>query len=270
MRRAGEGKIQIRQTGKAPSVKIAVTIEPLAFDGSMTAEIAAALEGSTHLIVSIAPDESGDPVLGCARGAILAMPKLEWIGYLSTVGVYGDHQGGRVDETSACRPVSARSVERLAAEPAWQALAAEAGRPLAVLRLSGIYGPGRNAFANLAGGTARRIVKPGQVFNRIHVDDAVSGLFASMARPRPGAAYTLCDDEPAPADVVMEGAARRLGLPRPPEVDLDDPSVSEAMRRFYRDSKRLSNARAKAELRWRPRYPTWREGLEALIPRGEK
>ena len=107
--------------------------------------------------------------------------------------------------------------------------------------------------------------KPGQVFNRVHVDDVVAGLFASMARPRPGAAYILCDDEPAPADVVMEGAARRLGLPLPPEIDLDDPSVSDAMRRFYLDSKRLSNARAKAELGWRPQYPGWRDGLEALL-----
>jgi nucleoside-diphosphate-sugar epimerase len=139
------------------------------------------------------------------------------------------------------------------------------GLTVQLFRLPGLYGPGRSPLDRLRDGTARIVRKPGQVFNRIHVDDVISGLFASMARPRGGAAYILCDDEPAPADVVMEGAARRLGLPLPPEVDLDDPSVSEAMRRFYRDSKRLSNAKAKAELGWRPRYPTWREGLESLI-----
>ncbi len=118
----------------------------------------------------------------------------------------------------------------------------------------------------LRDGSARLVKKPGQVFNRIHVEDAVAGFFASMARPHPGRAYTLADDEPAAADVVIMGAAKRLGLPLPPEVSLDDPSVSDAMRRFYNDSKRLSNARAKAELGWRPKYPTWREGIESLLP----
>ncbi len=134
-----------------------------------------------------------------------------------------------------------------------------------MFRLPGIYGPGRNQLVQLAQGTARRIVKPGQIFNRIHVEDAVSGLFASMARPQPGAAYTLADDEPAAAEVVMEWAARRMGLPLPPELDWTDPAVSDAMRRFYLDSKRLSNARAKAALGWRLRYPTYREGLESLL-----
>jgi len=238
-------------------------IEPLAFDGSMTAEIAAALEGSTHLIVSIAPDESGDPVLGCARGAILAMPKLEWIGYLSTVGVYGDHQGGRVDETSACRPVSARSVERLAAEQAWQALAAEAGRPLAVLRLSGIYGPGRNAFANLAGGTARRIVKPGQVFNRIHVEDI--GRVTALAAPRKLAGtFNLADDEPAPPQDLVTYAARLMGVAPPPETPFEAAQMTEMARSFYSDNKRVSNKAIKQALGIELLYPTYREGLEAI------
>ena len=237
-------------------------IEPLAFDGSMTAEIAAALKGSTHLIVSIAPDESGDPVLGCARGAILAMPKLEWIGSLSTVGVYGDHQGGRVDETSACRPVSARSVERLAAEQAWQALAAEAGRPLAVLRLSGIYGPGRNAFANLAGGTARRIVKPGQVFNRIHVDD-IAGALWHLAAARTGGVFNVTDDEPAPAQDVVSLAAEIMGVAPPPEIPFESAQLSPMARSFYRENKRVSNARIKAE-GFQFAYPDYRTALRRM------
>ena len=137
------------------------------------------------------------------------------------------------------------------------------GLTVQIFRLPGIYGPGRSVVDRLKDGSARLVRKPGQVFNRIHVEDVVSGLFASMARPRPGAVYNLVDDEPAPADVVMAWAADRLGLPLPREVDLDDPDVSDAMRRFYLDSKRISNARAKAELGWRPKYPTYREGLSS-------
>jgi nucleoside-diphosphate-sugar epimerase len=139
------------------------------------------------------------------------------------------------------------------------------GLTLQVFRLPGFYGPGRSAIDRLRAGTARLVRKPGQVFNRIHVDDIVSGLFASMARPRPGGVYNLTDDEPTAADVVTAWAAERLDLPRPPEVDWTDPEVSEAMRRFYLDSKRVSNARAKAEVGWRPRYPSYREGLEAIL-----
>ncbi|MNS70371.1 hypothetical protein D3C72_1037140 [compost metagenome] len=142
------------------------------------------------------------------------------------------------------------------------------GLTVQIFRLPAIYGPGRSPLDRLRDGTARLVKKPGQVFNRIHVEDAVSAFFASMARPHPGRAYTLADDEPAPADVVMQWTAARVGLPNPPEVALDDASVSDAMRRFYNDNKRLSNARAKAELGWRPQYPTWREGLDALIRQG--
>jgi len=139
------------------------------------------------------------------------------------------------------------------------------GLTLQVFRLPGFYGPGRSVLDRLRAGNARLVKKPGQVFNRIHVDDIVSGLFASMARPRPGGVYNLTDDEPTSADVVTAWAAERLGLPRPPQVDWTAPEVSEAMRRFYLDSKRVSNARAKAELGWRPRYPSYREGLEAIL-----
>ena len=186
-------------------------------------------------------------------------------GYVSSTAVYGDRAGGWAFEDDPLNAASLEGARRVRAERDWLDAGQGMGLTVQIFRLPALCGPGRSPLDRLREGTARIVRKPGQVFNRVHVDDAVSGLFASMAQPRPGAAYTLCDDEPAPADVVMEGAARRLGLPRPPEVDLDDPSVSEAMRRFYRDSKRLSNARAKAELGWRPRYPSWREGLEAML-----
>ena len=192
----------------------------------------------------------------------------DWIGYVSSTAVYGDRAGGWALEDSELNAASLEGARRVRAERDWLDAGQGMGLTVQLFRLPALYGPGRSPLDRLRDGTARIVRKPGQVFNRVHVDDVVSGLFASMARPRPGAAYILCDDEPAPADVVMEGAARGLGLPLPPEIDLDDPSVSDAMRRFYLDSKRLSNAKAKAELGWRPKYPSWRDGLEALIRKG--
>ncbi|MBU1385558.1 MAG: SDR family NAD(P)-dependent oxidoreductase [Alphaproteobacteria bacterium] len=218
------------------------------------------------ILITAPPESDGCPGLKRLIPAITrtgAWPG--WIGYVSSTAVYGDRAGGWAFEDDPLNAASLEGARRVRAERDWLDAGQGMGLTVQIFRLPALYGPGRSPLVKLREGTARIVRKPGQVFNRIHVDDAVSGLFASMARPRPGAAYTLCDDEPAPADVVMEGAARRLGLPRPPEIDLDDPSVSEAMRRFYRDSKRLSNARAKAELGWRPRYPSWREGLETEV-----
>ena len=189
----------------------------------------------------------------------------DWIGYISSTAVYGDRAGGWAFEDDELNAASLEGARRVRAERDWLDAGRGMGLTVQLFRLPALYGPGRSPLDRLRDGTARIVRKPGQVFNRVHVDDAVSGLFASMARPHPEAAYTLCDDEPSAADVVIEGAAKRLGLPLPPEVDLDDPSVSDAMRRFYRDSKRLSNAKAKAELGWRPKYPGWREGLEVMI-----
>lgn len=235
------------------------------------------------VLVTAPPEADGCPGLKRLVPALTrtgAFP--DWIGYVSSTAVYGDRAGGWAFEDDPLNAASLEGARRVRAERDWLDAGRGMGLTVQIFRLPALYGPGRSPLDRLRDGTARIVRKPGQVFNRIHVDDAVAGLFASMARPRPGAAYTLCDDEPAPADVVMEGAADRLGLPRPPEIDLEDPSVSEAMRRFYRDSKRLSNARAKAELGWRPRYPTWREGLEAMLgaesparsgsepPRGER
>ena len=225
-----------------------------------------AVAAASTILITAPPEPDGCPGLKRLIPAVTrtgAFP--DWIGYVSSTAVYGDRGGGWAFEDDPLNAASLEGARRVRAERDWLDAGQGMGLTVQIFRLPALYGPGRSPLDKLRDGTARIVRKPGQVFNRIHVDDAVSGVFASMARPRPGAAYTLCDDAPTPADVVIEAAARRLGLPSPPEVDLDDPSVSEAMRRFYRDSKRLSNARAKAELAWRPRYPTWREGLEALL-----
>jgi len=228
--------------------------------------LADAVAGASAILICAPPVAEGCPGLRAMAPALGAADvRPHWIGYASSTAVYGDRAGGWALEDSELNAASLEGARRVRAERDWLAAGQDMGLTVQLFRLPGLYGPGRSPLDRLRDGTARIVRKPGQVFNRIHVDDVISGLFASMARPRGGAAYILCDDEPAPADFVMEGAARRLGLPLPPEVDLDDPSVSEAMRRFYRDSKRLSNAKAKAELGWRPRYPTWREGLESLI-----
>ncbi len=225
-----------------------------------------AVAQATAVLITAPPDAHGCPgarALIPALGDSGAWP--DWIGYVSSTAVYGDRDGGWAFEDDALNAATLEGARRVKAEQEWLDAGRGMGLTVQLFRLPALYGPGRSALERLWDGTARIVRKPGQVFNRIHVDDAVSGFFASMARPHPGRAYTLADDEPAPADAVIEWAAARLGLPRPPEIDLDDPSVSDAMRRFYRDSKRLSNARAKAELGWRPRYPGYREGLEAIM-----
>jgi nucleoside-diphosphate-sugar epimerase len=240
-----------------------------AVDPADAAALTAAVASVSAVLVTAPPEASGCPGLRALLPAITASDSWpDWIGYVSSTAVYGDRAGGWALEDSELNAASVEGARRVRVERDWLDAGQGMGLTVQIFRLPALYGPGRSPLDRLRDGTARLVRKPGQVFNRVHVDDAVSGLFASMARPRPGAAYILCDDEPAPADVVIEGAARRLGLPPPPEVDWDDPSVSEAMRRFYLDSKRLSNARAKAELGWRPRYPSWRDGLEALIARG--
>lgn len=243
-------------------------IEPLLFDGaSLSNELRAALGEATHLIVSIAPGEAGDPVLKLIPNLRLAMPKLAWVGYLSTVGVYGDHQGGWVDETSPCHPVSRRSVDRLQAEQAWAAAAEKAGAPLATLRLSGIYGPGRNAFVNLTEGTARRLVKPGQVFNRIHVDDIAAAL-RLLADRNLGGIFNVTDDEPSPPQDVVTYAARLMGMEPPPEQDFASADLSPMARSFYGENKRVSNAAIK-KAGYRFVFPNYRAALDAMWRSGD-
>ncbi len=240
-----------------------------AIDPDDAPALADAVAGASAILICAPPVADGCPGLKAMAPVLSAAAvRPDWIGYVSSTAVYGDRGGGWALEDSELNAASLEGARRVRAERDWLEAGQVMGLTVQLFRLPGLYGPGRSPLDRLRDGTARIVRKPGQVFNRVHVDDVVSGLFASMARPRPGAAYILCDDDPAPADVVMEGAARRLGLPLPPEVDLDDPSVSDAMRRFYRDSKRLSNARAKAELGWRPKYPSWRDGLEALIRKG--
>jgi len=241
----------------------------LAVDPADPAALTSAVAACSAILVTAAPDGGGCPGLKALVPALAASGAYpDWIGYVSSTAVYGDRAGGWAFEDDELNAASVEGARRVRAERDWLDAGRGMGLTVQIFRLPAIYGPGRSPLDRLRDGTARLVQKPGQVFNRIHVEDAVAGFFASMARPHPGRAYTLADDEPAPADVVIRGAAARLGLPLPPEVSLDDPSVSDAMRRFYNDSKRLSNARAKAELGWRPKHPTWREGLEALIRQG--
>lgn len=267
LRRGGRAVL----TSRDPDRRAALAAEGLgAIDPDDAAALAGAVAAASAILICAPPLPEGCPGLKALTPALAASGTWpDWIGYVSSTAVYGDRGGGWALEDSELNAASLEGARRVRAERDWLDAGQGMGLTVQLFRLPALYGPGRSPLDRLRDGTARIVRKPGQVFNRVHVDDVVSGLFASVARPRPGAAYILCDDEPAPADVVMEGAARRLGLPMPPEIDLDDPSVSDAMRRFYRDSKRLSNARAKAELGWRPRYPSWRDGLQALIREGE-
>lgn len=226
--------------------------------------VGAELADATHILLSIAPGADGDPVLVHYADDLAQAPQLEWIGYLSTVGVYGDHGGAWVDEKTTLNPKSERSVQRVAAEKAWLEFGERAGKPVHVFRLSGIYGPGRGPFENVRSGKGRRIVKPGQVFNRIHVEDIANALEASIARPRAGAIYNVTDDEPAPPQDVVTYACELLGREPPPEVAFDDADLTPMGRSFYGENKRVSNALIKDELGMEFSFPTYRQGLEAL------
>jgi nucleoside-diphosphate-sugar epimerase len=241
----------------------AVGIEPHIFAGELTPEIGETLGEATHLLVSIAPDESGDPVLNAARHVITgAMPKLRWLGYLSTVGVYGDHGGAWVDETGECQPVSRRSKLRLEAEQEWQEIGRQTGLPVAVLRLSGIYGPGRNAFVNLENGTAKRLIKPGQVFNRIHGED-IAGAVWHLAGVGKGGIFNVTDDQPSPPQDVVAYAADLMGVAPPPEMPFETAELSPMARSFYGENKRVSNAALK-NAGYRFRYPDYRSAFDAM------
>jgi nucleoside-diphosphate-sugar epimerase len=231
-----------------------------AFDG--TKPIAARhFETVTHLLISVPPGEAGDPVLNChAQDLRRITPQLRWAGYLSTTGVYGDRHGEWVDETSPLAPSTTRGERRLAAETAWL----ELGLPLHIFRLAGIYGPGRNQLVSVRDGTAKRIVKEGQVFSRIHVEDIAGVLEASIAKPHSGRAYNVCDDEPCPPQDVVAFAAQLLDVPAPPEIAFEEADLSPMAKSFYAESKRVSNKRIKEELGYRLIYPSYREGLRAL------
>jgi nucleoside-diphosphate-sugar epimerase len=227
---------------------------------------AEALAGTTHLLASIPPDDTGDPALDRHAADIQRLPGLAWTGYLSTTGAYGDRGGDWVDEDAALAPTGSRGRRRVAAEAGWRALDGR-GLPAHVFRLAGIYGPGRSAIDQLRAGTARRIVKPGQVFSRIHVADIATVLEASIARPEPGAVYNVCDDDAAPPQDVVAFAATLLGIAPPPEIAFADAAttLSPLALSFFADNKRVSNARIKQRLGVRLAYPDYRTGLRAIL-----
>ena len=227
------------------------------------ADMASALDSATHLLISAAPDDGGDPVLRELAPQIAERAsRFQWVGYLSTTGVYGDNSGDWVDENSPLTPATKRGQARVEAEAAWAAIS---GLPLHIFRLAGIYGPDRGPFAKVRNGTARRIIKQGQVFSRTHVEDIALVLAASIARPNPGAAYNVCDDDPAPPQDVIGYAAELLGLPLPPAEDFETAEMTPMARSFYAESKKVRNDRIKDELGVRLKYPDYRSGLRALL-----
>ncbi len=223
------------------------------------------LEGTTHLLISTPPDDRGDPTFNMHAADIIRIPTLEWVGYLSTTGVYGDRAGGTVDEYSEIRPNSKRGSRRVRAEEEWYSLLQHYNLPLHIFRLAGIYGPGRSALDSVRAGVARRINKPGQVFNRIHVEDIVQVLIASMERPNPGAAYNLADDDPVPSWEVITYACELLGLTPPPLIPYNEADMAPIARSFYNDNKRVANHRIKEELGVMLKYPSYRDGILACL-----
>ena len=224
------------------------------------------LRSISHILISAPPGKDGDPVLA-RYGEDLARhaKSIAWVGYLSTTGVYGDAGGAWVDETSPLAPNTERGHRRLDAETSWLNLWRDHGLPVHLFRLAGIYGPGRNQLLAVLDGTARRIIKPGQIFSRIHVADIAGIVDASISHPKPGEAYNVCDDEPCPPQTVVAYAAELLGKPLPPEIPFEQANLSPMARSFYADSKRVSNHKVKTELGYRLLYPSYREGLRALV-----
>jgi nucleoside-diphosphate-sugar epimerase len=245
-----------RDPAKAETLRVE-GVEPLLWPADLTAALAEA----THILCSAAPDAAGDPFLRAVPA--IAKSTARWVGYLSTTGVYGDHQGGWVDETTPLTPISDRGRQRVLAEEQWRAT----GLPVHVFRLAGIYGPGRGPFEKVRNGTARLIIKPNQVFSRIHVDDIAQVLEASISAPNPGAAYNVCDDNPCPPEEVLRHAARMLGLPDPPAVTFAEveATMPPMARGFYNESKRVRNNRIKIELGVKLLYPDYPQGLAALL-----
>lgn len=255
----------VRSDGKARALTEGGLLA-LVFDGTKPSpDVAKALgEDVTHVILSIAPDAEGDPVLKHHRADLDAAPALEWLCYYSTVGVYGDFDGAWIDETAELVPRNMRSDLRVLAEQQWRDYAAARGVPLCILRLAGIYGPGRSSFDKLRDGSARRIVKPGQVFNRIHVED-IARVTALAAERRLSGTFNLADDEPTPPQDVIAHAAGMIGLPVPPDMPFETAEMSPMQRSFYRDNKRVSNRAIKAALGIDLLYPTYREGLAQVL-----
>ena len=256
-----------RSAEKAEALR-ALGIEPVVYDGvTLSEDLTADMARATHVVQSIAPGKDGDPLFRASSPALSSlMPKLEWAGYLSTVGVYGDHKGAWVDEETALNPVSVRSIERVEAENHWLAFGAASCIPVAVLRLAGIYGPGRNALRNMEEGTARRLIKKDQVFNRIRVED-IGGSALFLSQKGLGGVWNITDDEPGPPQDVVAEAARLMGLPTPPDIPFETAELSPMARSFYGENKRVSNARLRAA-GFEFRFPNYRQSLAELHASG--
>ncbi|MGJ5175854.1 NAD-dependent epimerase/dehydratase family protein [Bradyrhizobium oligotrophicum] len=235
------------------------------FDGTTPAAATLAKAAAADVVlISVPPGSGDDPALAAFGDAITTGPARRVV-YLSTVGVYGDHQGAWIDEETPLAPEHDRVQARVRVEQDWRA---RIGDRLAVLRLGGIYGPGRNALVELRAGRARRIVKPGQVFNRIHVDDAASAIMGAISRTQ-GGAWNIVDDEPAPPQDVIAYAAALMGIDPPPELPFDRAELSPMARSFYASNRRIRNIRAKQDLGLVFAHPTYRAGLDALWAAGE-
>ncbi len=253
--RTAQGAAELRTEGIVAHV----------FDGA-TAVPSSAFDGVTDVLCSIPPGEGGEDGVITEHGDVLAaLSSLRWVALLSTTGVYGDVAGAWIDEDAPLQPMTERSRARVACEERWLAWGRTSGKAVQVFRLPGIYGPGRSPFARIRAGSAQRIIKADQVFNRIHVDDIGNALTLAMRKPEAGPVFHLADDEPAPADEVLAHAASLLGLPPPPAVPFDASALSPMARQFYGECKRLSNRKARAQLGFVPQYPTYREGLAAVL-----
>lgn len=249
-------------TGTSRSVGGVREVEALGFRSALFDGSLRIPDDVTHVVTSVPPGPDGDPVLRLCTEQLRKATHIKWLAYLSTTGVYGDRGGDWVSEETPLAPNTERGARRLAAETAWL----ELPLPVHLFRLAGIYGPGRNQLLSVLDGTARRIIKEGQVFSRIHVDDIASVLEASIAKPDPGRAYNVCDDEPCQPQDVVAFAAELLGMPVPPAIPFEKAELSPMARSFYADSKRVSNRRIKQELGVTLAYPSYREGLRALFP----
>jgi nucleoside-diphosphate-sugar epimerase len=258
----------ISATARTEEKCAALTAEGIAcqlFDGTAALADLKPLQNATHILLSAPPGEEGDPVLNLHRDDLAAIESLQWIGYLSATSVYGDTGGRLVDENAPLRATTARGIRRIESEEAWLNNVSTIGLPVHVFRLAGIYGPGRSAIDQLRSGRARRIIKPGHLFSRIHVDDIVTVLEASIARARPGSIYNVCDDEAAMSSTVIEYAAELLDVDPPPAMPFDGADLSEMARSFYADNRRIDNRLIKSALGVTLSYPDYRAGLKAIL-----
>jgi nucleoside-diphosphate-sugar epimerase len=264
VRRLSPVDLEVAGTRTRIGGETGVRLAPFRGDGA-SEEVRWLLAGATHVLLSIPPDLEGDAVLRHHGRDLAAIPELAWIGYLSTIGVYGDWQGQWIDETTPTRPISERSLRRLEAERAWRGFARATGKRVDIFRLAGIYGPGRSVLDRLRAGTARRIVKAAQVFNRIHVEDIARVLALAMHGSLPHCLFNVSDDEPAPPQDVVAFAAELLGLPVPPAIAFAEAGLAGLAATFWAENKRVGNARLKQALGVELAYPTYREGLQALV-----